>query len=659
MQALSRQSETPYLPLGLRRGAPDLPNFSIDLNWAKPEAESTSRPRTYPSPPMSGSPSLPPISSQGVGDRSQGVYHTPASQDVRLGTSSAHGDFASHAPSYPTQPYHLQAQTQPPAPLPMTTQAQAHMGPYPHESFDRTHYGFDRSSEAQHRPAHYQSPAPGSILPPHPYMHHSSLGLGHGHLSSLGPPPTLSGPPQPSYSNPPRPSPQEPHPYTSPKTQRKTKGHVASACVPCKKAHLRCDSQRPCSRCISNGKEDSCVDVQHKKRGRPRLRDDREVRYDVSGRHGPSLEGSMRRPLSLYSQAPPPSHVGGYDDSMRRSQSYRVLKSLPSEGPAPPRYLERASASDANIFPAPLSIAPRQQEAVAFLTTEFEVAKTSSGFLDAIGRHSIKGLKLSDVVASTDRERVISLQTQLQDEQRRKEPSYLPPMFARQEEERIFHGLGFSPEEIARFSLDRQVLLTFNSQEGQLRTCTARFGLAKMESIFFVVVQLPSGIRAHGHLTPSPHPRDPRDSPFQYQSPLPQYQPQPPQPTPVSATFGSSRPRLGSDTSSVYGVRSQGTGPQMMPTHSPGMSSSSYAASPSRTEYPATVGSYQIPRSELPPATRPALPQQPTFQLPPIRSQQPTSTTAPPESSSWPRDDRLKVGGLIDNPESFNQPKPR
>lgn len=27
--------------------------------------------------------------------------------------------------------------------------------------------------------------------------------------------------------------------YTSPKNQRKTKGHVASACVPCKKAHLR------------------------------------------------------------------------------------------------------------------------------------------------------------------------------------------------------------------------------------------------------------------------------------------------------------------------------------------------------------------------------------------------------------------------------------
>lgn len=37
---------------------------------------------------------------------------------------------------------------------------------------------------------------------------------------------------------------------------------------------------RPCSRCCSTGKEDSCIDTQHKKRGRPRLRDDREARYE-------------------------------------------------------------------------------------------------------------------------------------------------------------------------------------------------------------------------------------------------------------------------------------------------------------------------------------------------------------------------------------------
>lgn len=41
----------------------------------------------------------------------------------------------------------------------------------------------------------------------------------------------------------------------SPKAVRKTKAHVPSACVNCKKKHLRCDSARPCRRCVQSGKE--------------------------------------------------------------------------------------------------------------------------------------------------------------------------------------------------------------------------------------------------------------------------------------------------------------------------------------------------------------------------------------------------------------------
>ncbi|ORX52691.1 hypothetical protein DM01DRAFT_1383872 [Hesseltinella vesiculosa] len=47
--------------------------------------------------------------------------------------------------------------------------------------------------------------------------------------------------------------------------------NVASACVNCRKAHLACDVGRPCRRCVSLNKADSCEDVKHKKRGRPKL----------------------------------------------------------------------------------------------------------------------------------------------------------------------------------------------------------------------------------------------------------------------------------------------------------------------------------------------------------------------------------------------------
>lgn len=38
------------------------------------------------------------------------------------------------------------------------------------------------------------------------------------------------------------------------KTTRRTKAHVASACVNCKKKHLGCDPARPCRRCVLSGK---------------------------------------------------------------------------------------------------------------------------------------------------------------------------------------------------------------------------------------------------------------------------------------------------------------------------------------------------------------------------------------------------------------------
>lgn len=40
-----------------------------------------------------------------------------------------------------------------------------------------------------------------------------------------------------------------------PRLTRRTKAHVASACVNCKQKHLGCDSARPCRRCVLAGKE--------------------------------------------------------------------------------------------------------------------------------------------------------------------------------------------------------------------------------------------------------------------------------------------------------------------------------------------------------------------------------------------------------------------
>ncbi|QSS58848.1 C6 transcription factor [Histoplasma capsulatum] len=87
-----------------------------------------------------------------------------------------------------------------------------------------------------------------------------------------------------------------------PRSTRRAKAHVASACVNCKRKHLGCDSARPCRRCISAGKEESCVDVRHKRRGRPPLKAEEgtiqtyEPTYSYPGASHPQPESSSPVP---------------------------------------------------------------------------------------------------------------------------------------------------------------------------------------------------------------------------------------------------------------------------------------------------------------------------------------------------------------------------
>ncbi|KAK3365352.1 hypothetical protein B0T24DRAFT_432318 [Lasiosphaeria ovina] len=166
---------------------------------------------------------------------------------------------------------------------------------------------------------------------------------------------------------------------------------------------------------MRNGKEEACIDVQHRKRGRPWLRDDREAKFDSPRFRSGS--DPLRRPMVQPLYGPGPSMGLAYDDNLRRTQSYRVLKSQPAESVAP-GFPDRALTSDANIFPAPLSISSRApdlriSEAAAFLTIDFEFGNALSAFLDAVARPSAKGMRLVDLLAASGRDKVSELQRQI------------------------------------------------------------------------------------------------------------------------------------------------------------------------------------------------------------------------------------------------------
>ncbi|KAI1436617.1 hypothetical protein GGR50DRAFT_197921 [Xylaria sp. CBS 124048] len=610
MQALNRGAEQSFIPLGLRRGRPDPAVSTKDPAWGQTEKErALCSTRAYPSPPMSGSPPRPPKHDQEVTERGHGGYHTLTHDAYRAGSTMS-GDEYRPAPPYP--------------PLPPPPAARR---PFPLETPERPSYSYQRPMTYPPPPVHMMPPTQYSLPP----VNGPAFGPG------FGPVPYLM------HIN--HPGPEHPA-FTSPKSQRKTKGHVASACVPCKRAHLRCDAQRPCARCLSNGKEDTCIDVQHKKRGRPRLRDDRESRFDASS-FGHPQDPTILRPPSLYGPAGGAPLVP-FDEPLRRSQSYRVLKSQPRETVGP-GFMERGLATDPNTFMAPPMQAP---EPVAFLKIgDLEVVKASNSFIDAITAspqstgyryQPVVGRKLVDIITLPERDRVLALCQALQKEQLLREPNYLPPIFGRDEEERVIKSQSFSSESVSRYRLDRSEFFNFLTSDGQLRPHTMRVGLVKDDSIYFVVFLLTSAARAY----PPPPSSSPRRRDVTYS-----YQPQPfAHPTSASASFDPGRPRF------MDSHREHNFTPRQLETSvqhsvpSPGMSPNvlSYSASASvRSEHPGGPA-HQIPRSELSLA-RPT--QQADYQLPPIRSHH---RPGPLTEATWQRDDRtsrVDIGGLIEQPE--------
>jgi hypothetical protein len=200
MTHLAQQTGDPDTRVGRRRGILDLAHIDLNVHWGRAEPDSAGFAETYPSPPMSGSPPppLPPLpskTSQEVGVRTQTIFQAPP-QDVYRGLPSTHGDVRSQAPG------------------------SGNIRPLTAEAADRPAYSFPIPDTSVPRPL--------SFLPPQvPMLSQPPYHLGPGPSMSVfaaanrGPVPEMSGP-------------------ELTKAQRKTKGHVASACVPCKRAHLRC-----------------------------------------------------------------------------------------------------------------------------------------------------------------------------------------------------------------------------------------------------------------------------------------------------------------------------------------------------------------------------------------------------------------------------------
>lgn len=389
-------------------------------------------------------------------------------------------------------------------------------------------------------------------------------------------------------------------------------------------------AQRPCSRCLSNGKEDACVDVQHKKRGRPRLRDDRDARYDAL--RLPSYPDiSARRPFGVY----PPGFTGqGVDELSRQHHFHRSLES-PVGGALPIRQYGR---------PDEVNIHGTMSEPVAFLTMGMEFAKTSPTFLEILGVANLIGRRLRDVVVDAEMDKIIHLQNRLGEEQKRREPNYLPPILGGGP---ALQGLGFSTAEISQFVLNTQDKLTFAGPDGYGRQFGLHLGLGKEGSFYFVVMLLgaPQGY-------PYPQTQPPASA---FYNPSASHRPLSTARSPDPAHFDPVRHRLSEGSLQIrppLGLNTYG-GPDA-PRTSPGSASLfSYDTSGMSSRPPGSSlaeTTHDPSRSQTPYSADPA--GRHGYQLAPIRAQSEHRTT--PVSQGWRREERpsrLDIEGLIDRPQ--------
>ena len=180
-------------------------------------------------------------------------------------------------------------------------------------------------------------------------------------------------------------------------------------------------------------RKSSCIDVQHRKRGRPRLREEEENR-------GSNLGSEYSRPRSYPSQPGVLPPAGTPQRGYRRSGSYREIRSQPGGFYNDQQTVRSGYSRTSDPFPAlqhvqapshfPVS-PPRSSMRVsiptALLNTELILAEHNEAFSHALSLPShAKKRALIDLVIPSEKEKIKRLQNSLRAELR--DTARLPPM---------------------------------------------------------------------------------------------------------------------------------------------------------------------------------------------------------------------------------------
>lgn len=181
--------------------------------------------------------------------------------------------------------------------------------------------------------------------------------------------------------------------------------------------------------------QETCIDVQHKKRGRPRLRDEhRSHSFEIAQVQHPGVTSSPSSPTAFGPTYKSGTHriLKSQQDSSRHSLDRR-LSLTPREDTLGngSGYFDQHRPPMSNVLPP---ISPPIFNATAFLTPDLLVAKSTDGMRELCGYSAsdLDGVKsLFDIVLSTDIDRLEHLVDRFREEIQEREParwSATPPI---------------------------------------------------------------------------------------------------------------------------------------------------------------------------------------------------------------------------------------
>ncbi|RMZ69035.1 C6 zinc finger domain-containing [Pyrenophora seminiperda CCB06] len=359
-----------------------------------------------------------------------------------------------------------------------------------------------------------------------------------------------------------------PPPARPTKPARRTKAHVASACVNCKKAHLSCDVQRPCGRCVASGKQ-------------------------LLGAPPTSEAPPHQPPFGAHLYRPSDQRV------LSGTTHHRDVPSANSHTATPATRDATINAGDA-VLPPLYNAGPNpayQKLPVAYLNLDLVIQKTNQAFADLVSfLGNIRGKHLGDLLEARQNESLQRLRNELRDERDEREPTYMAPItpVGQDPMRAVMESVADQDiDHVTQGFTNRSIFLSFRVHGGgQYQSLQVQIRLAKT-SLYFVtlVVCSPPRLTAPPLLTQQLAPPTPRHGSQSNSAPT----------TATVTQFTPHHPRPPSSTSSA--PNSPFFNFSSIRTSLPAFSPSSYSSSPSHRYSPIASGaeSAYFPTYQPPP----------------------------------------------------------